>query len=102
MGFYHVPSLVSDFLPYTRCSTVLHNFTDLKILAYTMFSWVQIIEMSSSNEPRRLSGLLLSNPYLGPCPHFTGEKTDTCLGLDINPQPTISKQADAPGPLHRS
>ena len=80
--------------------SVLHNFNDLKISAYTMFSWVQIIEMSSSNEPRRLSGLLLSNPQPGPCPHFTGEKTDTCLGLDINPQPTTPKQADTPGPLH--
>ena len=50
-----------------------------------MFSWSHIIEMSSLDEPRGLSGLLPCNPHPGPCPHLTGEKAGTCLGLDINP-----------------
>ena len=50
-----------------------------------MCSQSQITETSSSDEPQGSSGLLLCNPHLGPCPHLTGEKAGTRLGLDINP-----------------
>lgn len=73
---------------------ILHIFNDLKKIIHHVFMVSDYIEMSSSDEPRGLSGLLpWVTPILGPCPNLTGEKAGTCLGLDVNPQPANHRAA---------